>query len=456
MRSASRRRTLLGGAGAAVALALAACSPGAQDVEAGSSGATDASGMTTVTFRLWDEVAAPAYEESFDAFAAAHPDIRVEVEVVPWAEYWERLPQDVSAGEMSDIYWTNTSTFGPYAESGDLIDVSDALGDEHDEWEESVVDLFTRDGSLWGVPQLWESVALYYNKSLVEEAGVDPTELVWAPPAEDSDAPVGEADTLLAAARALTTDAAGVHAGADGFDAGAIQTFGINAQGDPQAVYVPFLAQNGARFLKGGELAFATPEGAAAFQYLVDLVRVHRVAPSAAAPDADGDPARDLFLQGRLGLFLSGPDDLRTISDDAQLEWGVAPMVAGPEGRIGVVNGVAAVGNAHTEHEDATVEVLRWLGSADGQAALASQGVGFPGVVDAQGTFVEYWAERDVDVEAFVDAAQEPVVPAPVGPDVEAAIDALAPVLHEMFRGAVPVPEALEQAQKAGNEALRE
>src|SRR5699024_7038766 len=73
------------------ALLLAACSPGSSDDDSGDGG----SGATTVTFRLWDEAAAAAYEESFATFEEQHTDIDVEVETVPWANYWDRLPQDI-------------------------------------------------------------------------------------------------------------------------------------------------------------------------------------------------------------------------------------------------------------------------------------------------------------------------------------------------------------------------
>ncbi|MDD9205790.1 sugar ABC transporter substrate-binding protein, partial [Georgenia sp. 10Sc9-8] len=332
----SRRRTLTSVAVSAVAaVVLTACSPGSPAADEGSgTGEQEDSDATTVTFRLWDEVAAPAYEESFDAFMAQNPDILVEVEVVPWGDYWERLPLDISSGEMADIFWTNTSNFGRYADNGDLIDVSAALGEDHDEWEASVADLYRRDGSLWGVPQLWDSIALYYNAELVEEAGVDPTELRWAPDA-------GADDTLLAAARALTTDTEGDHPGEEGFDPDSVETYGFNAQADLQAIYIDFLAQNGARYQDGDQYAFASPEGAEAFQYLVDLINTHHVAPSAADTNTNGDLTRDLFLQQRLALFQSGPYNLRTIYDNADFEWGLAPMVAGPEGRVGVVHGVA-------------------------------------------------------------------------------------------------------------------
>lgn len=440
----TRKHTLFTGAAAlgVSALLLAACSPGSSDEGEGGD-----SGTTTVTFRLWDENAAAAYEESFAAFSDQHPDIDVEVETVPWANYWDRLPQDLGSGTMADIFWTNTSNFGLYVDNGNLLNISEALGDDHDEWTQSVVDLYTRDGSLWGVPQLTDSIALFYNVDMLQQAGIDPTTLHWDPTGED--------DTFLPAVQQLTVDADGVTAAEDGFDPDNIATYGFNAQNDLQAIYIDFLASTGGQYQDGDQYAFDSPEGVAAFQYLVDLINTYHVSPSAAETNANGDLSRQLFVQGKMALFQSGQYSLPAMAD-AEFDWAIAPMVEGPEGRIGVVHGVAALGNAATEHPEATVEVLRWLGSAEGQVPLGATGAAFPAAVDAQGSFTDYWESQGVDTSEFIAAAERQTAPAPLGPRANAGANAMAPYFEQMFAGTLPVEEALAQAQQAANEAIAE
>ncbi len=456
-----RKMTATLGLVVASSLALAACSPSADDDSTDSDSTTaadntgdetgdDTSGdKVTVTFRLWDDVAAPAYEESFDRFMAENPDINVEVEVVPWADYWERLPLDLSSGDMADIFWVNTSNFGIYVDNGQLLSISEEIGNDHDEWQTSITDLYSRNGELWGVPQIWDSIALFYNKEMVDEAGIDPTTLKWVPGA-------GEGDTLVAAAQKLTKDSEGRTADDADFDASSIETFGFNSQNDLQAIYVNFLAENGAQFQgEDDQFAFASPEGVEAFQYLVDLIHEYNVAPPASETNTNGDYSRELFVRGELGLFQSGPYALKTIADTAEFEWALAPKVEGPEGRISVVHGVAAVGNAGTENKEETVRVLQWLGSADGQMPLAEQGISFPGAVEAQDAFVNYWAEQGVDVSVFIEAAQEPTAKSPVGPQVNAGSVAMGSILQDIFAGNVGVEEGLQEAQEVGNDAMQ-
>ncbi len=426
------------------ALTLAACSPGAD--ENGGSGDAESGETTTVSFRLWDENAADAYRESFDAFTDQNPGIEVDIDVVPWDSYWDRLPQDISSGTMADIFWTNTSNFGIYADQGRLIDVTEALGDDHDEWNQAVVDLYTRDGSLWGVPQLSDSIALFYNKDLTDAAGIDPSTLTWSP--EESQ------DTLRPALQELTVDSAGNHPTDEAFDVTDVDVWGFNAQNDLQAIWLDFLAENGGVFQDGDQYAFDSPEGVEAFQYLVDLINTDQVAPPAADTNVDGDLSRDLFVQGKLALFQSGQYSLPAMADATDFEWAIAPLVAGPEGRIGVVHGVAALGNADTPHPEATNAVLAWLGSAEGQRPLGEQGAAFPAALAAQDAFTEYWDAQGVDTSAFAQAAAGPTTPAPLGPRSNAGLNAIGEVFPEMFAGRLAVPEALAQAQQNANEAI--
>ena len=370
--------------------------------------------------------------------------------MVSWNRYWDRLPLDISSGDMADVYWVNSSNYAQYADNGNLMDVEDAVGSDHEEWQKSVVDLYTRKGKLWGVPQLWDSIALYYNRDAVEAAGVDASNLTWAPDA-------GQGDTLLGAARKLTVDKSGRHPGEDGFDAKNVATYGFNAQADMQAVYLPFLAEAGGTYqASDGAFAFASPQGNSAFSYLVAMINAHRVAPPAADTNTNGDSTRDLFVKGKLALFQSGPYNLKEVADKAKgFKWGVAPMVAGPKGRISTVHGVAAVGNAKTKHKAATAKLLKWLGSAEGQLPLAERGVSFPGAVAAQSAFVDYWRKRNVDVSAFVEASRGTTTKPPVGPSVNAGTKAYTPLLLDTFLGSYPVPEGLKKAQEAGNKEMK-
>lgn len=438
-----RRARARAAAALAIAAVMAACGEPAGD-DAG----TDATAsMSTVTFRLWDDAAAAAYRESFDAFNSVHRDIHVEVEVVPEAGYAERTASDLADGTMADVFWTTSDAVTALAHTGDVLELRETLGEDAGDWEPAVTDLYSDDDGLWAVPQLWESTVLLYNTTLVEEAGVDPAALTWHPNAVREKTPAGgasapaRADTLRQAVRALTLDEDGRPATDQDFAADDVAQYGINTDLTAPAVWLPYLAQLGGVPETGDDLSLSSPKARDAFGYLTELPAV----PSTSTAD------RALFTSGRLALFQSTSAEMRHLVE-AGVSWGVAPVPSGPGGHVAVVDGVGAAANAATENPDATAEVLLWLASTDGQSALASHGVGVPAATGAQDLYLSSWSDRGVDATAAVTPGT--VVTAASGPRAREVLESVRPILGEMFRGALPVTQALAAAQTATEQAL--
>jgi multiple sugar transport system substrate-binding protein len=398
---------------------------------------TDANGRTVVTVRLWDQQVAEAYRTSFAEFSRLHPGIEVHVNVVPFSSYFNTLRTDVAGGSADDIFWISNAYFAPYADSGRLIDIAQALGSRAAGWEPSVVDQFTRNHTLWGVPQLTDAgIALYYNAALLAAANVDPATLNtlrWSP--DDS------ADTLRLLLKSLTVDPT--------------RQWAYNAANDLQGIYLNYIGSAGGVFSVGDRFAFDNPQAVGAFRYLVRLINVDKVAPPASDTNDNGDFSRNMFLQGRMALFQSGTYNLAQIAKNAPFRWGIALLPAGPAGRVSVTNGIAAAGNSASPHPDAVREVLEWMGSAEGNSYLGTSGVAVPAVLAAQRTYFDYWSAKGVDVAPFFDVLRGPRIAAPGGAGFAAGFDALKPYFDEMFLGRLDPAQALRQAQSAANAAAQ-
>lgn len=436
------RRIAAAAAAASLALGLAACSS-----------AESGDGPTDVTFRIWsDDAVAAAYKASFDEFTAQNPDITVTVNQVPWKNYWDKLRADLSGGGGDDIFWLNAPNFTTYADNGNLSNISETLPDEVANWEPSAVEKYTRDGSLWGVPQLIDGgKVLYYNKKLVQDAGIDLETLTWDP----SNA---QADTFLPAAQKLTVDAKGVTADQPGFDASNIVQFGFNSAYDFDAIIGNFIASNGGVYQEDGRYVFAdNAEAVEAIEYVVGLVNDAHVSPSAADTNDNADFSLNQFLQGKLALFESGAYNLANISDGANFEWGIAPIPAGPSGRIPVTNSIIAAGNASTEHSDATTKVLAWIGSEEGSRPLGANGSLIPAVTAAQQSYFDYWDSKGVDARLFPEGVQDGILKNDPVPNAQAATADLDAAWKEIFAGrAANIPEALKDAQNDANDQIAE
>ncbi|MBY0442527.1 MAG: extracellular solute-binding protein, partial [Mycobacteriaceae bacterium] len=327
-------------------------------------------GKTIVTVRLWDGEVASAYRQSFDEFTRVHPAIEVRINVVAYSTYFDTLRTDVAGGSADDIFWLSSAYLAAYADSGRLMNIDQVF--DHNTapgWEPAVIDQFTRTGALWGVPQLTDAgIALYYNADLLAAAGVDPLQLNdvrWNPTGSDTLRP------LLAR---LTVDAIGHTADTPAFDPARVRQWGYNAANDPQGIYLNFIGSAGGVFQRGDEFAFDNPAAIAAFTYVVGLINHDHVAPSASDTNNNGDFCRNQFLAGRLALLQSGTYNLAAVARDAHFHWGVAMLPSGPVGRVSTTNGIAAVGNSASRHPQAVHQVLRWMGSHQGNSYLARQG----------------------------------------------------------------------------------
>ncbi|WP_078309068.1 MULTISPECIES: extracellular solute-binding protein [unclassified Mycobacterium] len=386
-------------------------------------------GKTVVTVRVWDARVAEAYRSSFDEFTRRDPEIQVAVTVTSYASYFNSLRTDVAGHGADDIFWLSNAYLSDYADTANLIPI-----DPQEDWDPSVVAQFTRGGKLWGVPQLSDAgIALYYNKNLLDQAQVDPAELAelrW-----DPDPAV---DTLRPMLHRLTGPG----------------HWAYNAANDLQGIYLNYLGSAGAVFQAGDKFAFANTRAEMAFQYLVDLINVDKVAPSAADTNANNDFSRNQFLQGRMALFQSGTYNLAPIQANATFPWGVAMMPAGPEGRVSVTNGIVAAANSFSPHPEATQRVLAWMGSTDGNVFLGRSGSAIPAVLGAREPYFQHWTARGVDVAPFFQVLNGAQIAAPGGQGFGAGFASLKPYFAEMFLGRLDVQTALQQAQQAANRAI--
>ena len=406
--------------------------------------------QTTVTVRLWDDQVARAYEKSFAEFEKDNPDVNVELTVIPWDDYWEKLRTDVAGQSVDDVFWVDGGNYPVFADAGALVDIDKTLGaDAAAGWAPSVVEQYTRDGVLWGVPQLADpGIAVYYNAELLADAGLTPADLEdlrWDPSGTD--------DTLLPVLQKVTLDANGNTADSADFDGSNLAQFGYNSAYDVQAILLNYLASNDAKLQDGEEYAFASPEGVEAFQYMVDLINKHHVSPSAADTNTNGDFSRDQFLQGKMALFQSGVYNLANVNEGADFDWGVAELPAGPAGAMSGVDGIVAAGSADSEHPAEVKRVLAWLGSEEGSSFIGASGSASPAVLAAQEDYSDYWASLDVDISPFYDVLDNGTAPAPKGSGWPAADNAMRPLLQEVFLGRTPVDEGVRAAQDAANAA---
>ena len=410
------------------------------------------SDSTPVTVRLWDDAVASAYEESFELFTA-QTGISVEVVTVPWVDYWSQLRSDIAAGVADDLFWVNAGNFRDYADAGAITAWhSGESWEGRDDYPESALDLYTHRQQVWGVPQIVDpGLAVFVNMDLVEQSGVS-LEVVESLAFD----PTSATDTLRMVAQSLTRDTSGRSPDDVDFDSQRVAHYGYNASNNLGAILLPMIGSNGGQWQSGDTFVFDSPPARDAITYAASLILDYQVAPPAddTNPPSGNDHAKDLFLSGRLALFQSGPYHLAPIQQLASFPWRLVNIPRGPEGAISPTNAIIMATNARTERASDVALVVEWLTSVNHHTLIGESGAAMPALLDAQESYLRYWAEQGVDVSPMMDVLENGTIQTPRGPNYPAAQQAYQPILNAVFSGRADPLEAISDAVAQANAAM--
>lgn len=134
-----------------------------------------------------------AMEPVIAAFEAANPGITVTYESVPFAQLNDILQTRLGSGDATpDIFTADQPRIPALVSRGFLMDLTDAAGDISELVLPSAIEASTVDGRLYALPVSTSTQLLYYNRDLLEKAGLTPPpadpaqRLTWEQVAKDA------------------------------------------------------------------------------------------------------------------------------------------------------------------------------------------------------------------------------------------------------------------------------
>lgn len=388
----TRRRAGVGISSIAASALLAACgaqagTTGGQGAPGAQSGrsAKPAAGAVTWLVRPqqieqdWqDKVALPRMKELF-------PQIDVQREIGPGGSTgWpDKIFAMHAAGTPPDVHNGNVGTFiqlyaqGKVAELGplaarDRFDVKAFGGFEKDQ------DM-CRSGKQWSLPVLTTmGMMIFYNTSLLEQAGVTP------PPAQWSDK-TWTVDKLLEAARKATKNAGQPDA-----------TYGIQPLGGNAYHQYPYLwgADPFPKEFYTQGLAQATSWNTAgvveSIQWYADLSLRHRVSVKR------GDPSKP-FREGGMAFWMTQGWSVQDLRDVSIFKWGMAPLPWKTSNKsLSFTDGVLI--SKDTKTLDASWELVKYLTGRDGQIEY-SRATGRP---PTRADAFDFWLDETLKLPGIV------------------------------------------------------
>ena len=349
--------------------------------------ASAALAQTQIDYILWDANQLPAYQQCAVAFQEQNPDIQVNIEQIGWDDYWTTITTGFVSGEAPDVFTNHLSRYPEFVTNGQLVDLQPLIEQDGVDVEGYIGDLaalWEREGARYGLPKDWDTVAVFYNRGMLEAAGIDPAVLedwTWNP--EDG----GTWQEIVAQ---LTLDGNGNNALSPDFDPNSVQQYGFilpgGGAGVGQTEWSHFAASNGwqaTNSIWASEYNYDDPAFIETISWLQDTVNNKHLSPSVS--DVAGVGANALFAAGQGAMVTDGSWQIGQYVNNSPFEVGVAALPIGPEGRKSMFNGLADSIWVGSQNQDAAWEWVKFLGSAECQNIVGAAGVVFPAIPSGVG-----------------------------------------------------------------------
>ncbi len=274
-------------------------------------------------------------------FERLHPDIRIEVEQLPWTAAHEKLLTAVAGGSTPDLCNVGNSWIPEFATlkaleplgrrvaASSTIDARDYFGGI---WDSNVIG-----AELYGVPWYVDTRVLFYRKDLLAAAGFAAPPTNWP--------------EWLRMLEALKRRNHG-------------EQFGVYFPLNDYAPLIALALQQSASMLRDHDTHgnFANSEFERTYAFYVDLFR-RGYAPS--LRDADISNVWTEFGRGYFAFYMSGPWDVgefqRRLPKALDGRWMTAPL-PGPEGPgASIAGGTSLAIFRRSTHQDAAWKLVEYL-----------------------------------------------------------------------------------------------
>ncbi|MGE5589810.1 MAG: ABC transporter substrate-binding protein [Bacillota bacterium] len=418
----------------ALALIVGGCTSGAR--QQGAKSETQQTGQAAPVeiefWNYWDGNNGKAIGSLIDEFNQSHPNIKVKNVTLPWGELLPKLQAGIAGKNPPAVAAGDIAWMAKLHRSGALLALDDMAAKINvDDFYPALLEYSRYEGKLQSLPVSTNNLALFYNKDLFKNAGLNPDQppKTWA--------------ELRTAAKRI----AALGGGIQGFE---IYTqAGDNGEGLTWQ-FQPYLWQSGGEYLKDQytKPGFNNDAGKKALQFLVDLIHTDKVT----QPGQWG-----AFDKGQAGMRIDGSWMVGIWAGQAPFDFGTA-MLPIPEGGQPATNMGGEqifVFKTTPDKQEAAKEFALWLTSTPVQVRWDTL-TGFMPVrrsVASDSTYRE-WLKREPRLLPFVE--QQPYAHA--RPPIEKYPDtslAFAKELEKAFFGRVSVEDALANAEKAVEAALK-
>ncbi len=307
-----------------------------------------------LTIGIWDSNQQPGLQKIVDEWAAKTGN-EAEIQVTGWNDYWTLLEAGVSGGSLPDVFWMHSNSAQKFMENGILLDLTDRIKNSKvidlNNYYADITALYTMDGHNYAVPKDIDTIGLWYNKTMFDEAGLAYPDDTWT------------WETMREAAKKLTK--------ADGSQYG----YAINTSNNQDSFYNTIYSYGGSVIsddkTKSG---MDDPKTIKAMQVIEGMIKDGSV-PSLETLSENG--AEVLFESGKAAMVTQGTWMVPAFRDNEYTakNCDVAVLPKGDVDRVSIYNGLGWAADANGKNPDLAWSLIEYLGSKEAQIEQAKLGV---------------------------------------------------------------------------------
>ena len=136
----------------------------------------------TLSVSIWDNNQLPGLRSIMEDFTN-ETGIPVDIQVVPWDQYWTLLEAGAQGGTLPDVFWMHSTYSQRFMRNDMLLDLTDRIAQsdviDPDNYYQDVLGLYQYDGKTYAIPKDYDTIALWYNKTMFDEAGISYPDETW-------------------------------------------------------------------------------------------------------------------------------------------------------------------------------------------------------------------------------------------------------------------------------------
>lgn len=326
----------------------------------------EGSDSKALTVSIWDNNQLSGLTEIMNDFTEK-TGIAVEIQVIPWDQYWTLLEAGAQGDTLPDVFWMHSNYSQKFMSNDILLDLTDYVASSEiidmENYYEDIAELYQLDGKIYAIPKDYDTIGLWYNKTMFDEAGLDYPDESWT------------WDTLADAAKKLTKE--------DGSQYGFSSAATYNQDGYYNLIY----SMGGSVLSEDKKTSlWNSPETKKAMEWWYDnLVTV-----SMPSQQVMGENTSDVLLgSGKAAMVMQGSWMVAAFRDNEYTakNCDVAVLPKSADGnRITIYNGLGWAAAANGSRTEDAWKLLEYLGSEEAQKKQAQLGVtmsAFKGTSDA-------------------------------------------------------------------------